>query len=654
MTGMTTMDTLENLGQWSTADAAELYQINAWGAGYFGISDEGHVIVRPDTTDAAEIDLFEVVEGLRKRNLTAPVLIRFSDILAHRLKHMHEAFATAMSENGYKGQYAAVYPIKVNQQRAVVEEVYRYGEPFDFGLECGSKPELLAVMALTTETPDRLIICNGFKDDAYLEAVILSSKLGRRIIPVIENYDELRMILKHAARYDVRPRIGVRIKLSAEGTGRWAKSNGVKAKFGLTASEVLDVFNVLKERGMEDCLQLVHCHPGSQLNDIGCVKEAVGELAYVYAELKQMGAGLQYIDVGGGLGVDYDGSQTNFYSSMNYRLQEYASEVVYRIGSVCDEREIEHPTIISESGRAIAAYQSVLVFNILGRCGLDELGDEVITRQLGEHAPQPIRDLIDAYISVNERRLLECYHDAVQAREQSQLLFRLGYLPLHLRGLADRLFAATCQKVRALASKLDSLPEELLALESILSETYFANFSVFQSLPDSWAIDQLFPIMPIHRLDEAPACKGVLADITCDSDGRIDRFVDLSDVRHTLDLHALRDGEEYYLAAFLVGAYQETLGDLHNLFGDTHVVHIHLHEKGGWWIDEVIRGDTAAEVLEYVQYDVRGLVNRIDRDGEKAVRDGRLTLRESQILLRFYESELAGYTYLEPEVTGAD
>jgi arginine decarboxylase len=441
----------------------------------------------------------------------------------------------------------------------------------------------------------------------------------------------------------------VRVKLASEGSGKWRESAGDKSKFGLFITEMLEAVEILRAKGMLDCLQLVHCHPGSQLQDIRRVKDAINELAHVYAELKLLGAGLQYIDIGGGLGVDYDGSGTNFSSSMNYTLNEYANDVVYRIAAVCNKRGIPHPMIVSESGRAIAAHHSVLIFNTLGSSMLDQF--KVTGREDQEYAgkemPQPVRDLLDAYRTVTERRVVECYHDAVTARDQALQMFNLGLLSLEMRGLTERLYWATCAKIRDLTRKLDEIPEELEALESILSDIYFCNFSVFQSLPDSWAIDQLFPIMPIHRLGERPTRRGVLADITCDSDGKIDKFVSLRDVKRTLELHAIAENDEYYLAAFLVGAYQETLGDLHNLFGDTHVVHVRFHEDGDWWIEEVVKGDTANKVLEYMEYDVADLHPAMARDCERAVREGRMSVAESQSIKRFYEGELNGYAYLE-------
>ncbi|HKY90478.1 MAG TPA: biosynthetic arginine decarboxylase [Nevskiaceae bacterium] len=637
---------------WSIDDSNDLYAVRSWGGGYFGINAAGHVVCHPGRDAGREIDLYEVVRQLGARDLTAPMVLRFSDILRDRLRHLHDAFAAAIAENDYKNRYSAVFPIKVNQQRLVVEEVYRGSADLGFGLECGSKPELLAVMAMTEDAPNRLIICNGFKDDDYIEAVILASKLGRKIIPVVENFSELGYILRHAEKYQVRPRIGVRVKLAAEGAGRWRESAGDRSKFGLFTTEMLEVVDVLRSHGMLDCLKLVHCHPGSQLHDIRRVKDAVNELAQVYAELARLGAGLEYIDVGGGLGIDYDGSRTNFESSTNYSLREYANDVVYRVASVCNARGLAHPVIISESGRAMTAHHSVLVFNVLGAARLDLFSVPDRAKVDDGELPQPIADLFDAYATVSERRLVECWHDAQQARDQALQMFSLGYLSIEMRSLAERLYWATCARVRDMTRKLGRVPEELEDLETILSDIYFCNMSVFQSLPDSWAIDQLFPIMPLHRLDERPARSAVLADITCDSDGKIDRFVSARDVKRALEVHELKEGEDYFLATFLVGAYQETLGDLHNLFGDTHVVHIRQDDEHGWWIEETVKGDTASTVLGYMQYDTGELYPRFARDCERAMRDGRLSVAEGQALKRFYESELAGYTYLEPDGAG--
>jgi arginine decarboxylase len=638
---------------WTREDSADLYQVESWGKGYFAINPAGHMVVRPDKVVGREIDLLEVVEHVRSEGLRAPLLLRFSNLLTDRLREMRDAFAAAMEENDYRGKYLAVYPIKVNQQRSVVEEVYKYGAEFGFGLEVGSKPELLAVMAIADDAIPRLIVCNGFKDDDYIKSVVLASKLGREIVPVVEKLDELELILKHSKAHNVRPRLGVRVKLASQGAGRWRDSAGVKSKFGLFVSEVLELFDRLRREGMEDCLELIHCHPGSQLHDIRRIKNAVGELSHVYAELVRMGARkLRYLDVGGGHGIDYDGSQTNSPASMNYTSQEYASEVVYRVAQVCNEKEVPHPTIVTESGRALAAYQSLLILNVLGRSALDgftihEDLDALLDGDL--ELAQPVVDLITAYRDLSERRILECFHDIIEAHNQAQQLFNLGYLSLEARGLAERLFWATCTRIRTIARGMSSPPEEVETLEATLADIYFCNFSVFQSLPDSWAIGQIFPITPIHRLTEKPQRLAVLADMTCDSDGKIDRFVDLRDIRRTLPIHDLEQGREYYIGVFLVGAYQETLGDLHNLFGDTHVVHVGLTEDGGWRTEDIVHGDTAAAVLSYLQYDVARLKPRLQRACERAVAEGRITEDESREFFEYYEGELDGYTYLESE-----
>jgi arginine decarboxylase len=568
------------------------------------------------------------------------------------MRDMSEAFEQAMKDNSYRGKYVAVYPIKVNQQRRVVEEISEYGKDYGYGLEVGSKPELLAVMGMTTETPDRLIICNGFKEDRYIEFVTLAAKLGRTIIPVIENLTELRLILRCAETFGIRPRIGVRVNLSTPGAGRWRHSSGIKAKFGLSLSEVLEVLDILKEQGMQDCLQLLHCHMGSQIHDIRQVNSGVNELARIYVELAKAGAGMKYLDVGGGMGIDYDGSQTNFEFSTNYTLPEYASNVVYKVMSVCDEESVEHPTIVTESGRAMVAQQSVLVFDVVGANRLDRFQVPSALDQFfppGAEIPRPVLDLWEACSTVSERRLLECYHDALQARDEALSLFSVGYMSLRDRALVERLFFCTCARIRDKCREMPAIPEELQDLESSVSDTYFCNLSIFQSLPDIWAINQLFPIMPIHRLDERPVRKATLADLTCDSDGKIDRFVDDHDIQKTLELHELHPGEDYFLGAFLVGAYQETLGDLHNLFGDTHVAHVRLDENNQWWIDEIVEGDSVREVLHYVSYDASRLAMDIRKEVERAVRSKQMTAAESHALVKAYEAGLAGYTYLECE-----
>ena len=626
---------------WTTVDATEMYEIARWGQGYFSIGENGHVKIHPTKEPERSIDLKQLVDHLQLRGISLPTLVRFRDILQHRLQDIHEAFQAAITQHEYTGNYVCVYPIKVNQQRQVVEEVFNFGKPFKFGLEAGSKPELIAVAAIAdNDTP---IICNGFKDAEFIELAMLAQKLGRNIIPVVEKYTELDLILEHAERIGVRPKIGMRVKLAARGGGRWQSSGGYRSKFGLTVAEILQGLNELKTRGMEDCLQLLHFHLGSQIPNIRIVKGALNEAARVYVELVQAGAGLRYMDVGGGLGVDYDGSQTNFESSVNYTLQEYANDVVYHLQTVCDEAKVAHPTIISESGRAIVAHHSLLVFNVLGASGFGH--DDVPTTATPE-MERPLVDLIETHTSLNVRNALESYHDAQQALDMAINMFSTGYLPLLQRSQAESLYWAICMKLQKLVKTMEEVPEDLQHLDESLSDTYFCNFSLFQSVPDSWAIKQLFPIMPIHRLNEQPTRHAVLGDITCDSDGKVDQFIDRRDVRRTLPLHAF-NGTPYYLGIFLVGAYQEILGDLHNLYGDTHAVHVSLDADNRVVLDAVIKGDTVREVLSYVQFDGEALISKLRVDVETAVRDGRIDYEESGRLVQFFEDGLHGYTYLE-------
>ncbi|MBI1337084.1 MAG: biosynthetic arginine decarboxylase [Phycisphaera sp.] len=632
--------------QWSVDQAAQLYGIRDWGQGYFGVNEQGHVTVYPTHDPKLGIDLKKLVDDLRIRDINPPILLRFTDILKDRVNAVHRAFHQAIQEQNFKGGYRCVYPIKVNQQRHVVEEILDFGRPYGFGLEAGSKPELLAVMALVDDdtTP---IICNGFKDDEFIEAVILATKMGKNIIPVVEKFSEMELIAKYAKLHNVKPSIGIRVKLAARGAGRWEQSGGVRSKFGLFVSEVVEALDYLRRNDMGDCLNLLHFHLGSQINNIRNIKSAIIELARVYVELQRAGAGLQYIDVGGGLGVDYDGSKTNFESSINYSLQEYANDVIYHIKEVCDRSGVGHPTIISESGRAMVAYHSVLIFNVLGWSGFKRF--EVPANfppEKRKNLPRPVVNLLDAYYELTDTNYAEYYHDALLARDETFHLFNLGYCSLEDRSLAERLFFGVCSKVLEIIRKLDYVPDEFADLELTLSDTYFCNFSVFQSMPDSWAIDQLFPIMPIHRLLEPPTSRGTLADISCDSDGKIDRFIDRRDVKSVLELHPYT-GEEYYLGAFLVGAYQEILGDLHNLLGDTNAVHVTLDENGQASIDEVIEGDTVREVLHYVQFSADELKRTMRKRVENALKLSKMSVEESRTLLKFYESGLEGYTYLE-------
>ncbi len=625
---------------WNLRRAAELYQIDQWGEGYFGVNSQGHVTVHPRKDPAQEIDLEELVEGIRKRGIELPVLIRFTDILKTRVHEMSRAFRDAIEEYGYRGEYLGVYPVKVNQHRQVVEEFLDTGRELDCGLECGSKPELVATLAMTHGS-DAPIICNGFKDDEHLEMVVFAQKMGRAVIPVIEKYSELPRLLRCAARLGVRPMFGIRVKLSTPGAGRWKLSGGDRSKFGLTITELLSSLELLRKEQLEDCFQLLHFHLGSQITNIHNVKNAISEAARIYVELKRSCPGLTQLDVGGGLGVDYDGSQTNFESSMNYTLQEYARDVVFRVQTVCDEAGVPHPTIITESGRATVAFHSVLVFETLG---VSSFSSARMPTDLPSDLPMPLADLVEISLNTTEKNLLESYHDAVQAYGELLESFKLGFLTLEQRSLAEQLYYVTAQKILRIVRTLDHVPEELADIETQLSDTYFCNFSVFNSLPDAWAVHQLFPIVPIHRLDEEPSRRGILADVTCDSDGKVDRFIDLRDIKRALELHPY-DGRPYFLGVFLVGAYQEILGDLHNLFGDTNNVHVTLDENDSVQIDTVIKGDTVREVLSYVEYNSSELLAWIRRDVERALRRGRITIDESASFLRSYEATLGAYTY---------
>jgi arginine decarboxylase len=630
---------------WQPSDSARLYGVDRWGGGYFSVSEAGHLLVHPQPGTDRAIDLKVLVDELCQRDLQPPLLIRFTDILKHRVTELAEAFSDAISEFNFQGRYRCVYPIKVNQQRHVVEEILAFGKAHGFGLEAGSKPELLAVMALIDDetTP---IVCNGFKDDQFIEAVILANKIGKNVIPVVEKYSELQLIAKYAKLHNVRPKIGVRVKLGAKGAGRWEQSGGVRSKFGLFISEVIEAVEYLRKEEMLDCLKLVHFHVGSQVNNIRSVKKAIIELVRIYAELYKAGAGLEYVDVGGGLGVDYNGSKTEVSSSINYTLQEYANNVVFHVKEVCDAAGVPHPTIISESGRAMVAYHSVLVFNVMGWSGFDrfDLPDNLTQEDLNA-LPKPVQMLYGSYHDLDEKNFAEYYHDAQLDRDEVLNLFNLGYCSLEHRGLAERLFFGICSKVLRIVRQLPHVPEEFAGLEPMLSDTYFCNCSVFQSMPDSWAIDQLFPIMPLHRLGEEPTCRGILADITCDSDGKIDRFIGVHDAKPVLEMHPYT-GADYFMGVFLVGAYQEILGDMHNLLGDTNAVHVSFDETGQASVDEVVEGDTVAEVLQYVQFNPEELRRAFRKSVEQAVRDHKLTLEEARLLRRFYEQGLTGYTYL--------
>lgn len=631
--------------RWSVADSNDLYAIKNWGAGYFGINDKGNVVLHPAGPATPSFDLKELVDEVRRRGISLPLLIRFTDVLRHRVVHLNEAFRKAISEHNYKGQYRGVYPIKVNQHRYVAEQITDAGKPYNYGLEAGSKPELLAVMALL-EDPEALIICNGYKDEEYVETALYASKLGRKVVMVVEKPSELMLIAEVARKTGIKPRLGMRVRLSTRGAGKWEASGGDRSKFGLSSGELMDAISFLRETGLMDSFELLHFHLGSQISNIRNVKNALREVGRFYVEVRRLGAPLQYIDVGGGLGVDYDGSQTNFASSMNYTTEEYANDVVFSVMEACDAAQVPHPNLVSESGRAVVAHHAMLVTEVLGNSGFDvpPMADGV-----PENSPHVVKNLHAAFRDVTNKNLLETYHDATEYKDEVLTLFSLGHLTLEQRVLAENLFWSICHKILRIAKEAGEMPEELETLEHMLSDTYFCNFSVFQSLPDSWAIDQLFPVMPIHRLTERPTRRAVLADITCDSDGKIEKFIDKREVKDDLQLHALND-DEYYLGIFLVGAYQEILGDLHNLFGDTNTIQVSLAPGGGYLIDRVVEGDTVTEVLNYVAYNKDDLIAKMRGFTETALRAGRINLDESRQILRVYEAGLAGYTYLEREV----
>ncbi len=633
----------EAIDRWTHVDTSELYGIARWGSGYFSVGENGHLLVHPSRDPDRSIDMKELIDRLGLRGLDAPILLRFNGILEDRVHQLHAAFAKAMQDHHYQADYRCVFPIKVNPQRQVVEKILHYGRPHGFGLEAGSKPELLAVVALTED--DVPIICNGFKDAEFIEMAMLAQRVGRNVFPVVEKLTELPMILDHADRVGVRPQIGMRVKLAAAGAGRWQQSGGYRSKFGLTVTEMMKAFDLLQRHEMLDCFKLIHFHLGSQITNIRHIKSALIEAARIYADLVKRNAGLELIDVGGGLGVDYDGSQTSYESSVNYSMQEYANDVVYHLQTVCDDAGVPHPRIISESGRAIAAYHSVLVSGVVGSSAPDRHAD--VPSALPEHAEQPLHTLWETYALVNSRNILESFHDAQQAFEMALNLFTSGYLPLEQRSLAENLFFAICDRIQQFVHGADEhVPEELRGLDRLLASTYFCNFSLFQSIPDSWAIKQLFPVMPIQRLDERPTVHSVLGDVTCDSDGKIDQFIDLRDVKPTLPLHKL-DDSAYYVGTFLVGAYQEILGDLHNLFGDTNTVHVDLLETGEIVLENIVKGQTVHEVLQYAQYDGRDLIHRLQAAVEKAVHGGLLGEAEAGRFVKFYEEGLNGYTYLE-------
>ncbi len=642
---------------WAIEDSEELYRINGWGEPYFSINAAGHVTVSPKGDRGGSLDLYELANALKQRNLGLPLLIRFSDILQDRIERLNACFAKAIARYNYPGVYRGVFPTKCNQQRHIIEDLVRFGKPHQFGLEAGSKPELMIALSML-DTPGALVICNGYKDREYVETATLAQRLGHTPIVVIEQIEEVDLAIEASQKLGLKPILGIRAKLSAKGIGRWGTSAGDRAKFGLTIPEILKAVEQLKAADTLDSLQLLHYHIGSQISAISVIKDAIREASQIYVELAKLGAQMKYLDVGGGLAVDYDGSKTNFHASKNYNMQNYANDVVAEMKEACEESNLPVPTLVSESGRAIASHQSVLVFDVLGTS--DVVFEEPEPAADSEHLI--VRNLYDTYKSISLETYQEAYHDAAQFKEEAVSLFGFGYVSLTERARAERLYWACCAKILAIVRQQDYVPDDLEDLEKIMASIYYINLSVFQSAPDTWAIDQLFPIMPIHRLDEEPTQRATLADLTCDSDGKIDQFIDLRDVKSVLELHSLKQVEQpsssqagnsihppayepYYLGMFLSGAYQEIMGNLHNLFGDTNAVHIKLTPTG-YQIEHVVKGDTMKEVLGYVQYDSEDLIENIRRRSEQALQENRITLQEAQILLQNYERSLSGYTYL--------
>jgi len=626
---------------WTVRDSMELYNVANWGAGFFTINEKGHVEVLPRGDAGPGIDLLDLVQDLDQRGLRTPLLVRFSDILASRVHGLCSAFAKAIADYGYKGGFRGVYPIKVNQQRHVVEEIVEYGAAETVGLEAGSKPELLIALAIL-DTPGALIICNGYKDRAYIETALLAQRLGRTPIIVIDRFHEVDLIVRTSRELGIRPHIGVRARLTTKGAGKWIESTGDRSKFGLTAVEIVESVDLLRAEGMLDCLDLLHFHIGSQITAIRAHKDALREASRVFVGLHQMGAKPRFVDVGGGLGVDYDGSQTNFHSSMNYSVQEYANDVVAAIQEACDKERIPHPDIVTESGRAMTAHHSLLIFDVLG---VHQMISGNPPEPLRDDDPKVLKDLAEIWSSISQKNVQEAYHDSLQLKEEAAELFSLGYLDLRARARVERLFWDCCEKILRIVRELPYVPDDLEPLEKGLADTYYGNFSVFQSAPDHWAVKQLFPIMPIHRLEERPIRRGVFADLTCDSDGKIDKFIDQRDVKDVLELHSL-NGKPYYIGVFLVGAYQEILGDLHNLFGDTDAVHVRLDADGRYAVEHVVEGDEVTDVLRYVQWDKGTLVEKVRRTIEVAMRAGQISLEDSARLRRHYEQGLQEYTYL--------
>ncbi len=628
---------------WSPEKSAELYGVESWGHKFFGVNKDGHVTVKlEDGEDSAKVSLHDVVEGLRDRGTHLPVLLRFRDLLHSRITEINEAFREAIRVTKYQGNYRGVYPIKVNQQRQVIEEIAEFGKKYHYGLEAGSKPELIAALAHMHD-PEAYIICNGYKDEEFIDLALHSQKMGMKIMLVLEMPSELDLILQRSRKIGILPNLGIRIRLSTKGSGHWQESAGDKSVFGLNAAQVIEVVDSLKGSGHLACLKMLHYHQGSQIPNIAAIREGCTEAVRIYCDLVKEGAPMGVLDMGGGMAVDYDGSHTNFASSCNYSIQEYCTDIVEVVAQQCDRVGVKHPNLISESGRAVVSYYSVLVFNILDVTSAQTTDKEPV---MPEKAPQNLTNLFHVNKTLSKKNLQESMNDAVYYRDQVRAMFLYGAATLRERGLAEAWYWHILTRISNMISDMDDVPEELTELSNGLADFYYGNFSLFQSLPDSWAIDQLFPILPIHRLDERPKHRAVLADITCDCDGKIDRFIDKEDVAKILPLHGLKPDEPYYIGIFLVGAYQETLGDLHNLLGDTNVVGVHL-EKGKPVYTHEVEGDTVADVLTYVEFDPKELVSKFRTFAEKAVNDGRISPKERKEIMDLYRDGLGGYTYFE-------
>lgn len=628
--------------KWTIEDAKELYNINGWGTSYFGINEKGDVYVTP-CKDDTQIDLRDVMDELALRDVTTPVLLRFPDILDNRIEKTANCFNIAAKEYDYKAENFIIYPIKVNQMQPVVEEIISHGRKFNLGLEAGSKPELHAVIALQCQS-DSLIICNGYKDQNYIELALLAQKMGKRIFIVVEKLNELDIIAKAARKFNVKPNLGIRIKLASSGSGKWEDSGGDASKFGLTSSELLTALKILDEKNLHDSLRLIHFHIGSQITKIRHIQTALREAAQFYVQLHKMGYNVDFVDCGGGLGVDYDGTRSpSSESSVNYSIQEYVNDCIYTFVDAANKNGIDHPNIITESGRSLTAHHSVLIIDVLETASLPEMSEDF---EPSEKDHQLVKDLYEIWDNLNSRTMLEDWHDAEQIREEALELFSHGIVDLRTRAEIESMYWSVCREVNNLSKSLKHMPEELKRLDKILADKYFCNFSLFQSLPDSWAIDQLFPIMPIQRLGERPTRNATLQDITCDSDGKIANFVTNRNISSVLPVHTQKKNEDYYLGVFLIGAYQEILGDMHNLFGDTNAVHISVKDNG-YHIDQIFDGETVEEVLDYVQYNPKKLVRQLETWVTKSVKQGRISLEEGKEFLSNYRSGLYGYTYLE-------